>query len=165
LPASSATKPIFITEYANNIDSDADVEKGAQYVDWALYIQAHYPTVTRAYVYVISSQTTAENTSRQTIVRGGIVSQIADGIRDGGTLPPPPAQVREFDYWKDEDTGANLGKVNPLTIVVTTDRRIRAVTRPLLAVHSVEGLTDYGAVTGGGPYVAGTSASLRWLPT
>lgn len=162
LPASSATKPIFITEYANNVADDADLEKGLQYVDWASYIKNNYPTVTRTYIYVISSGTAVENTSRQTIVRGGIVSAIADGIRDGVFTEPD----REFDHWEDLDTGANLGTVNPLTITVLSNRNIKAITRPKSTTYTVSVTTDgYGTVTGGGTYTSGTAAILKWSIT
>lgn len=111
----SADKPIFITEYSNNIGNTTDFDKGAQYIEWAAYIQAHHLLVTRAYLYIISSATDSDNTTRQTIVRGGVVSQIATGIHD--TTPAPQTQWIFEHYHLD---GSAAITTNPLTI--TMDR-------------------------------------------
>ena len=109
----SATKPIYITEYSNNIGTDSDFEKGAQYVDWAAYIQSNHPLVTRAYLYIISSATASDNTTRQTIVRNGVVSQIANGIHD--TTPAAQTTWRFEHYHLD---GGAAVTDNPLTVVM-----------------------------------------------
>jgi hypothetical protein len=158
----SATKPIYITEYSNNKEADSDFDKGAQYVEWAAYLQQHHPLVTRTYLYIISSNTPADNTSRQTIVRGGIVSQIAHGIAD---TTPPALGERELDHWVDLDTGADLGNANPLKFIITSNRNIRAITRPKVIPFICLASTDgFGTVTGGGTYAPNAEVSLEWLP-
>lgn len=158
-----AAKPIFITEYSNNQAADEDFDKGAQYVEWAAYLQQHHPLVTRAYCYIISSGTPADNTSRQTIVRDGVISQIAHGIAD--TIPTVPGE-RELDHWVDLDTGADLGNANPLVFTITSNRSIRAITRPVVARPLIcQTSTDgFGTVTGGGTFAAGAQVTLQWLP-
>jgi len=174
LQYASVTKPIYVTELSNNIGlvngtdvGDPDHEKGLQYVDWCSYVSAHYPLVARSYWYALQSDTQGDNDSRQTLVRNGVITPIADGIRDG-VFNPAPVE-REFDHWLDEDTGANLGTANPLTYVITQDRHIKAITRPKVtppasatAFVSTDG---FGSVSGGGSYTVGSSVTHLWSPT
>lgn len=163
----SATKQIFVAEFCNNIGTDADFDKGAQVVRWASYVQAHHPLVTRAYYYVISSGTASDNESRQTIVRGGIVSQIANGIHDTALVVPPVTTDREFAGWLDLDTQQIISTSPAYDLSMTRNYNIRSTTRPKVApppiTYTCQLSTDgYGAVTGAGTYAANAIAPLRF---
>lgn len=67
----ATVKNIWITECCNNQTVDSDDEKGRQYKDYINYLRNNDPRVERAYIYVMSSTTTAENDTRQTLVRNG----------------------------------------------------------------------------------------------
>lgn len=88
------------------------------------------------------------------------------------TVPPfePDADDddRELDYWLDLDTGANLGNQNPTTITLTSDRNIRAITRPRIepvVTHVLNLSTDgHGVVSGAGTYPHGATVPYEWRP-
>ncbi len=99
LESISPNKPIFLTEYSNNQNINADGEKGAQYVDYASYLSVNHPQVQRMYLYVLSSETQSDNDTRQTLVRAGAVTDIVRGIHDTAFTTPTPTPDLPFSHW------------------------------------------------------------------
>jgi hypothetical protein len=78
--------------------------------------------------------------------------------------PLPIEEEREFDHW--EENGVFLSADNPLSFIISSDRDIRAVTRPKIAPpvsYNCRTSTDgFGSVTGGGTYKPNATVTLEW---
>jgi hypothetical protein len=70
-------KPVIITEFANVTTQSTDFEKGQQY---AAYYTSLEVGVIGAYAFVSSASDPAFNTSRQTWVRNGAITDIVRGV-------------------------------------------------------------------------------------
>lgn len=97
------------------------------------------------------------------------IPQWADYVSAHPTPQPvePPSTDREFDHWLDVDSNTVISADNPLSLTVDRNRNIRAVTRPKappVVTYSVTVSADYGSVSGGGTYAAGSVARLEWMP-
>lgn len=79
-------------------------------------------------------------------------------------IAPPPPEEREFDHW--EEGGVSIGSDNPMTIVVNSDRTIKAVTRKKIVTPSTHVLTlttdGYGSASGAGIYAHGSTVQIGW---
>jgi hypothetical protein len=159
LQYASTTKPIFVTELSNNINADADYEKGLQYVDWCSHVASHYPLVTRSYWYVLQSDTQSDNDSRQTLVRGGVVTQIANGIRDGVFNPVQPV---EYVYQHAHVDGGAPNTSKTISIVMDRAHTIQADYAPIAPVVNRFPLTISMLPAGAGAYTV-TPASVDGL--
>jgi hypothetical protein len=81
----------------------------------------------------------------------------------------PPADEWVLDYWRDMDTGENLGSANPLQYTVKRSAHIRAITKlvgpPVPVVYQVVADTDgHGTATGSGAYVYDTVVPFTFTP-
>ena len=78
--------------------------------------------------------------------------------------PLPVEEEREFDHW--EENGVSLGTDNPLSFVITSNRNIKAVTRPKqsppISYTCTTSTDGFGSVTGGGTYKPNAVVELEW---
>jgi hypothetical protein len=79
----STSKPLWLTEVANNIggaSGDPDLDKGRQYLDYAAYLSKNEPRIERVYVYILSSNYAEDTDRRMTLVRGTTITDIVKGM-------------------------------------------------------------------------------------